>query len=283
MIRETIDRKYADGSISRRPHSALGIGASSNESMGSQGFTSTSTSNASQGFPSAAELKRASTPGAGYSTSVAPPPLSASSSAASARNKDLPPPPISTPMLKSSTDMPRSNVDHPPLLRPRSYTQAPAGDVIRQSSEMGNEPSSGLDRIIAAGNGNIHVGILPAGLPQRSSTYGPSASMAYPVSILQNPHPYIPPASSATPTYRTPSRSETAPTAPARPMSAYGSSSQDFDAGPSGSRGRDVSGLSAIDEGGSRNSKKSRRSMSMSDANEEIRVGSPLSLNSESN
>lgn len=278
MIRETIDRKYADGSISRRPHSTLGFGASS---MDSQGFMSASTSGTGSGFGTATELKRASTPGGGYSTSVAPPPLSASSSNASARNKELPPPPpvSSTPMLKSSTDRPRSNAPQPPINRPHSAAGVlGAGEVIRQSSQMGKEPSSGLDRIIA-GNAHIHHAAPTSiqGLPQRASVhYGPTADIGRPVSILQNPHQYIPPMTSHQPTPRQPSRSETAPVR-ARPISAAdmttsSSSSQDFGLGPSGSRGRDASGLSAIHEGGSRNSRKSRRSMSMSDANEEIRV-----------
>lgn len=284
MIRETIDRKYAEGSISRRPHSALGIGGSSNySSMGSEDPLSASGSGSGSGFGSSAEMKRASTPGTGYSTSVAPPTLSASSSNASTRNKALPPPPgvSSTPMLKSATEVPRSNVVPPPLHRPRSYTHAPAAaeELIRQSSEMGAEPSSGLDRIIAGGQ---HAAPIQ-GLPQRGSSYGPTAVVGRPVSILQNPHPYIPPApSSATtgrPTPRTPSRSETAPVrAPSSSggmmASSSSSSTADFGLGASGSRGRDVSGLSAIHEGGSKSSRKSRRSMSMSDANEVIMVSS---------
>jgi hypothetical protein len=217
------------------------------------------------------EIKRSSTPGGGYSTSVAPPLLSSSSSNASARDKELPLPPISsTQILKPSSDAPRAHAVRPTSVRPRSYTQAAdAGQMILQSSQMGNEPSSGLDRIIAGAEHVQHASTPIQGLPQRSSTYGPTADISHPVSILQNPHPYIPPVSRP-PAPRTPSRSDTAPAAPA--MVPVSSSSQDFGIGPSGSRGRDVSGLSAIHEGGSRNSRKSRRSMSMSDANEEIRV-----------
>lgn len=243
MIRETIDRKYADGSISRRPHSAMALSSSS-------------------GYDKPTESKRTSVHGNGYSTTIAPPILSASSSlatssstsSASTRNKDLPPPPppqVSTPMMKSHTDnlRPTSIAMDQPSVRARSNTQGiPAGEVIQRSSNMGKEPSSGLDKIIAGHSGtSTHI----SGLPKPS--YGPTASIGRPISILQNPHPPRPGSASGGPT---PSSSAG--------LTSSTSAASDQDFGVNG-KNRDVSGLSAIQEG-SRGSRRSRRSLSVSDA-----------------
>jgi hypothetical protein len=155
-------------------------------------------------------------------------------------------------MMKSHTDNPRPTsiaMDHPSA-RARSNTQGiPAGEVIQRSSIMGKEPSSGLDKIIAGQSGtNTHI----SGLPKPS--YGPTASIGRPISILQNPHPPRPGSASGGPT---PSSSA------GLTSSTSAASTQDF--GVPG-KNRDVSGLSAIQEG-SRGSRRSRRSLSMSDAN----------------
>lgn len=118
MIRETINQRLADGSISRRGSTPALMGVSSHY----------------------ADLA----PAPPRPISMAFPPRQA--------EKSLPLPPIekSTPMVKANTDAPKSTTEERPSLRPRSQTRS-AHELLKATSKDGLilEPKSGLDMLIA--------------------------------------------------------------------------------------------------------------------------------------
>ncbi|WWC58165.1 uncharacterized protein I303_100701 [Kwoniella dejecticola CBS 10117] len=245
MIRETINQRIAEGSLSRRPASSGDLSKSLPVSF-------------------ADGLRQRRTSGV---------------------DKDLPPPPTDSPSLTSSimagasasdlapkmqkahtTDSaPRQASGSRPAMRPRSQTQS-AHEVLKQSEKDGilNEPKSALDKLTSslpsptetdsAGLRREVSGSIAAEMPPQPQV---QTSMR-PISILRNPYPnpnnqeaLLPPADVA-------AKSKSAASAPREGMKAR----EEAIIAKRREKERNVSGVST-------GSRRSRRSLSMGDADKE--------------
>ncbi|WVR03570.1 hypothetical protein IAU60_000562 [Kwoniella sp. DSM 27419] len=251
MIRETIQQRIADGSLSRRPLSTGDIGIPRTQS------------------PEMASVK--------------------TQRQVSSVDKELPPPPAESPALGPDTvgakDLappmskahttdatPRQASTSRPVMRPRSQTQS-AHEVLKQSERDGviNEPKSALDKLASAFSAVKSTGLqrevsgsIAAEMPPPPVT---SAKETRPVSILRNPYAIankqdglLSPAKLSSDNAKARSPSPTGEGMKGREQAIIAKRRE---------KQRDVSGIST-------GSRRSRRSLSMGDADPEAEKAKPF-------
>ncbi|WVF65953.1 hypothetical protein IAT40_000691 [Kwoniella sp. CBS 6097] len=251
MIRETIQQRIAEGSLSRRP-------------------------------PSTDDLALSSSPPLPVSSPVSP--TRERRVSILDKEKALPPPPAETPDLTPSSSKsqelapqmskahttdsaPRQVSGARPVMRPRSQTQS-AHEVLKQNERDGilNEPRSALDKLassLPAGSGMPRdvSGSIAAEMPPPPSGAA-TLKDGRPVSILRNPYPnpnkqegLLPPANVTMSRERSRSPTPTGEGMQAREQAIIAKRRE---------KERNVSGVST-------GSRRSRRSLSMGDVDQEAK------------